>query len=181
MPLCKHIVMMRGEIATGTDLLTWDDFLAKADGTTDAQLDQRIDKIQQADLATLIYTSGTTGPPKGVMLSHQNLAWTARTLIDVGKGVADDVSLSYLPLSHIAEQMATVHMPATAGSQVFYAESLEKIADNLKESRPTVFFGVPRIWEKFHAVLGGKLSEVTGVKKKLVDFSRKTAAAVNAL
>src|SRR5688572_32311712 len=119
MPLCKHIVMMRGEIATGTDLLTWDDFLAKADGTTDAELDKRIDAIEQADLATLIYTSGTTGPPKGVMLSHGNLAWTAKALLSVAGERDTDVSLSYLPLSHIAEQMATIHMPATAGSTVY--------------------------------------------------------------
>ena len=180
MPLCKHIVMMRGATATGGDVLTWDDFLAKADGTTDAQLDARIDTIEQSDLATLIYTSGTTGPPKGVMLSHENLAWTARTLITIGSGTDTDVSLSYLPLSHIAEQMATVLMPASTGSVVYFAESIEKVADNLKDCRPTVFFGVPRIWEKFHAVLSGKLSEVTGAKAKLIAWARKVCASVNA-
>jgi len=180
MPLCKHIVMMRGATATGDDVLTWDDFLAKAEGTTEAELDARIDTIEQADLATLIYTSGTTGPPKGVMLSHANLAWTASTLISVGSGTDTDVSLSYLPLSHIAEQMATVLMPATAGSIVYFAESIEKVAENLKDARPTVFFGVPRIWEKFHAVLAGKLSEVTGVKAKLIAWARKVCADVNA-
>ena len=180
MPLCKHIVMMRGATATGGDVLTWDDFLAKADGTTDAQLDERIATIEQNDLATLIYTSGTTGPPKGVMLSHENLAWTARTLITIGSGTDADVSLSYLPLSHIAEQMATVLMPASTGSVVYFAESIEKVADNLKDCRPTVFFGVPRIWEKFHAVLSGKLSEVTGAKAKLIAWARNVCANVNA-
>jgi long-chain acyl-CoA synthetase len=180
MPLCKWIVMMRGATATGDDVLTWDDFLAKAEGTPDQQLDQRVDAIQQADLATLIYTSGTTGPPKGVMLSHENLAWTARSLIDIGGGVDTDVSLSYLPLSHIAEQMATIHMPATAGSTVYFSESIEKVPDNLKESRPTVFFGVPRIWEKFHAVLAGKLGEVKGGKAKLIAWARKVCTEVNA-
>lgn len=179
LPLCKWIVMMRGATATGDDVLTWEDFLAKADGTPEAKLDERIDAIEQADLATLIYTSGTTGPPKGVMLSHRNLAWTAQALIDVGGTVDDETSLSYLPLSHIAEQMATVHMPASVGSTVFFAESLEKVPDNLKEARPTVFFGVPRIWEKFHAALSAKLAEVTGVKKRLIDWARKVCAEVN--
>ena len=178
MPLCKHVVMMRGAPAT-SDALAWDDFLAKAEGTSDAELDKRIDAIEQADLATLIYTSGTTGPPKGVMLSHENLAWTARLLVDVGEGTPDDVSLSYLPLSHIAEQMATVHMPASTGSCVYYAESIDKVADNLKDARPTVFFGVPRIWEKFHAALGGKLADVKGTKAKLVAWARKVNTAVN--
>ncbi len=180
MPLCKHIVMMRGATATGADVLTWDDFLAKADGTTEAQLDERIDTIEQNDLATLIYTSGTTGPPKGVMLSHRNLAWTAQTVSAVGSGTDTDVALSYLPLSHIAEQMATVLMPATVGSIVYFAESIEKVADNLKDARPTVFFGVPRIWEKFHAVLSGKLAEVTGGKAKLIAWARKVCTEVNA-
>ena len=182
MPLVKAIVMMRGATATGADVLTWDDFLKKGESVADATLDERIDKIEQADLATLIYTSGTTGPPKGVMLSHKNLAWTSRTLIDLaGSAPAEgDCSLSYLPLSHIAEQMATIHMPATLGSTVYFAESLEKIADNIKDCRPTVFFGVPRIWEKFHSALSGKLSEVTGLKAKLVAWARKTCSEVNA-
>jgi long-chain acyl-CoA synthetase len=179
LPLCKWIVMMRGATATGEDVLTWEDFLAKADGTPESKLDERIDAIEQADLATLIYTSGTTGPPKGVMLSHRNLAWTAQALLDVGGTVDDETSLSYLPLSHIAEQMATIHMPATVGSQVFFAESLEKVPDNLKEARPTVFFGVPRIWEKFHAALSAKLAEVTGVKKRLIDWARTVCTEVN--
>ncbi|MBA3462315.1 MAG: long-chain fatty acid--CoA ligase [Deltaproteobacteria bacterium] len=179
MPLCKHIVLMKGATATGPDIMSWEEFLGKAEGTTDSALDQRIDAIEQADLATLIYTSGTTGPPKGVMLSHRNLAWTSRTLVDIGEGTENDVSLSYLPLSHIAEQMATILMPATTGSTVYFAESIEKVPDNLKESRPTVFFGVPRIWEKFHAVLGGKLSEVKGGKKRLIDWARKVNTEVN--
>src|SRR5262245_30469043 len=83
LPLLKYIVTMKGVTATGDDVLSWDDFLAKADATPDAVLDQRVDAIEQGDLATLIYTSGTTGPPKGVMLSHRNLAWTSRCLQDI--------------------------------------------------------------------------------------------------
>ncbi len=178
MPLAKHLVMMDGAAATD-GAITWAEFLAKADGATEAQLTERLDAIEQADLATLIYTSGTTGPPKGVMLSHGNLSWTSRALLDLGGRVAD-TSLSYLPLSHIAEQMCTVHMPATAGGTVWFAESIEKVAENLKDCRPTAFFGVPRIWEKFHAALAAKLGEVTGVKKRLVAWARGVCARVNA-
>jgi long-chain acyl-CoA synthetase len=180
MPMLRWIVMMRGTTATGSDVLTWDDFLSRAESVPDADLDRRIDAIEQADLATLIYTSGTTGPPKGVMLSHANLAWTAQTMIDVGGARDGDVSVSYLPLSHIAEQMCTIHLPATAGSTVYFAESLDKIADAIKEARPTVFFGVPRIWEKFHAGLAAKLSELTGTKKALLEWARKVCKQVNA-
>jgi long-chain acyl-CoA synthetase len=180
LPLLRWIVMMRGATATGDDVLTWDDLLAKADAVSEAELDKRIDAIEQADLATLIYTSGTTGPPKGVMLSHGNLAWAARALLDVAGRPADDVSVSYLPLSHIAEQMCTVHMPATAGSTVYFAEAIDKVPDAIKVARPTAFFGVPRIWEKFHAVLAGKLGELTGAKKSLVAWARRVCAQVHA-
>jgi long-chain acyl-CoA synthetase len=172
--------MMRGAEATGADVLTWDDLLAKSETVPQSELDKRIDAIEQADLATLIYTSGTTGPPKGVMLSHRNLAWTSQVLLDVAGRPDGDVSLSYLPLSHIAEQMCTVHMPATAGSTVYFAESIEKVPENLKDVRPTVFFGVPRIWEKFHAAMAAKLAETTGAKKQLVDWARSVCARVNA-
>jgi long-chain acyl-CoA synthetase len=178
LPLLRHIVMMRGEQAPG--VLSWDELLAKSERVSDAELDQRIDAIEQADLATLIYTSGTTGPPKGVMLSHGNLAWTSMAMIDLAGRPESDVGLSYLPLSHIAEQMCTVHMPATAGATVYFAESIDKVPENLREARPTVFFGVPRIWEKFHAAMAAKIAETTGAKKWLVDWARSVCARVNA-
>lgn len=183
LPLLRWIVMMRGTAPHpgGPDILSWEDFNSRAEKTPPAELDARLAAIEDTTLATLIYTSGTTGPPKGVMLSHRNLAWTAQTVIDVGGSSPEgDVSLSYLPMSHIAEQMGTIHTPATAGSTVYFAESLDKVPENLKECRPTVFFGVPRIWEKFHAVLTQKFAEVTGTKRRLLDWARKVSTAVNA-
>jgi long-chain acyl-CoA synthetase len=178
LPLLKWIVVMQGATFTpADDTLAWDAFMAKGDGDN-AELDRRLASLQDRDLATLIYTSGTTGPPKGVMLSHKNLVWTSDTLLDIG-GRREDVSLSYLPLSHIAEQMCTLHMPATAGTTVYFAESIDKVPDNLKEARPTAFFGVPRIWEKFHAGLAAKLAEATGTKKRLVDWARGVCKRVN--
>ena len=180
LPLVRWIVLMRGATAPGGDILSWDEFNAKADATPQTALDARLEALDPAELATLIYTSGTTGPPKGVMLSHHNLAFTSQLLIDVG-GAAPvaDVSLSYLPLSHIAEQMATIHMPTTAGSTVYFAESLDQVPQNLKEVRPTAFFGVPRVWEKYHAGLANKLGEVTGTKRRLLDWARKVCTEVN--
>jgi long-chain acyl-CoA synthetase len=181
LPLLEWIVLMKGSVtATGDDVLTWEDFLAKGESTPETDLDKRIDAIEQSDLATLIYTSGTTGPPKGVMLSHRNIVWTAQTLLDMGGRRVDDVSVSYLPLSHIAEQMCTVHMPAVSGATVYFAEAIDKVPDAIKDARPTVFFGVPRIWEKFHAALAAKLGEATGAKAKLVAWARKVCSDVNA-
>ena len=183
LPLLRWIVMMRGapEPAAGGEILAWDAFNARADATPEAELDARLDALEPSALATLIYTSGTTGPPKGVMLSHANLAWTSQLLIDAGgPRPGNDVSLSYLPLSHIAEQMGTIHMPATAGSTVYFAESLDKVPDNLKEARPTVFFGVPRIWEKFHAGLAARFAEATGTRRRLLDWTRRVCTEVHA-
>jgi long-chain acyl-CoA synthetase len=182
MPKLQHVVMMRGAPDVSDPMvLSWDAFMAKGDAVADADFFARMDALEPNQLATLIYTSGTTGPPKGVMLSHANLTWTASAQQDLVHVDETDYVLSYLPLSHIAEQMFTIHGAITNGCGVYYAESIEKVPDNLKEVQPTIFFGVPRIWEKFHAGISGKLQEATGVKKALVDWARGVGTRVNAL
>ena len=166
-------------------VVSFDAFLAEGDGHEDA-FRARFDALKDGDLATLIYTSGTTGPPKGAMLSHGNLAWTARAGIDLvqrtGEGVTeDDCSLSYLPLSHIAEQMFSIHLPITGGYAVWFAESLEKLKDNLPEARPTIFLAVPRVWEKFQTALATKFAGATGLKAKLLAYARRVGRQVGEL
>ncbi len=180
LPLLKHVVMMKGADAIDDPMvLSWDEFNAKADEISDEDFDARLNALQQDELAALIYTSGTTGPPKGVMLSHKNLDWTSRTMKDMVDLTAADCGVSYLPLSHIAEQMMTIHGPAQAGSAIYYAESIDKVADNLKEVQPTVVFGVPRIWEKFYAGVTAKLKEATFPKDKLVAWVQSVCKEVN--
>jgi long-chain acyl-CoA synthetase len=182
LPKLKHVVLMAGADAVDDPMvLTWEAFLAKAAETDAAEVHACVEGLKPDDLGTLIYTSGTTGPPKGVMLSHENLAWTSQNAIEMNDLSPDDCSLSYLPLSHIAEQMFSVHVPATVGSQIYFAESIEKVVDNLKETRPTVLFAVPRIWEKFYTGIGAKLALATGFKAKLVGWAQNTGTAVSAL
>jgi long-chain acyl-CoA synthetase len=180
MPRLRNVVLMRGVKVDDPLCMTWEEFLQKGDTLPEKRLEERLAALEPGGLATLIYTSGTTGPPKGVMLSHENLAWTAKQAVDLCSVVPSDRSLSYLPLSHIAEQMFSIHVPITGGSQLYFAENLEKVPDNLKEVQPTVFFGVPRIWEKFYDGIGAKLKLATGAKKALVAFARSTSAAVTA-
>jgi len=182
LPKLQHAVMMRGAPPIDDPIvLSWEDFLARGDEVTDAALDQRIERLKPNEPATFIYTSGTTGPPKAVMLSHRNLTFTADAAISmVGLG-GEDVSVSYLPLSHIAEQMFSIHAPITAGSQVYFAQSIEKLPDDLKEVQPTVIFGVPRIWEKFHAGVSAKLKEASGFKALLVGWARGVGRKVAAV
>jgi long-chain acyl-CoA synthetase len=180
MPKLKHVVTMKGTPAIDDDMvLTWEEFMAKGDEVPKQAYLDRIDALDPNDLATLIYTSGTTGPPKGVMLSGHNLAWTSNVAIQVTTVNANDSMLSYLPLSHIAEQMFTLHIPITTGARVYFAESIEAVPDNLKEVQPTIFFGVPRIWEKFHAGISAKLKEATGVKANLVKWAMKVGLEAN--
>jgi long-chain acyl-CoA synthetase len=169
LPHLRHVVMMREAPAIDDPMvLDWYAFLARGEGSEGA-LDERLAGLRPDAVATYIYTSGTTGRPKAVMLTHDNLSWTSAQAADLAGAVQTDRLLSYLPLSHIAEQMFTIHIAAVAGMPVYYAESLEKLLANLVEVKPTVFFGVPRVWEKFHAGVVEKLAENTGVKAKVVE------------
>ncbi len=180
MPHLKHVVTMKGAPSIADDMvMSWDEFMAKGNDVEEKEYLDRVEGLEPNALATLIYTSGTTGPPKGVMLSHHNLAWTANVAIEIVNTSHADCSLSYLPLSHIAEQMFTLHVPVTTGSRVYFAESIEAVPENLKEVQPTVFFGVPRIWEKFHAGINAKLKDATGLKAKLVEWAMKVGWEAN--
>jgi len=180
LPLLEHVVLMDGAPRIlHPKVLSWEEFLERGDSVADERLQERLDALEPSGLATFIYTSGTTGPPKGVMLSHENLAWTADVARDLTDGVSSDTSLSYLPLSHIAEQVFTLHGPITMGSAVYFAESIEKVPENLKEVQPTIFFGVPRIWEKFHAGIAQKLADAPPMRKRIADTARKIGTAYN--
>jgi long-chain acyl-CoA synthetase len=165
----RHVVLMRDAPAIDDPMvLTWDEFMAKGAGGEGA-LDERLAALRPDTVSTLIYTSGTTGRPKAVMLTQDNLTWTACQACDLVGGTRHERVLSYLPLSHIAEQMFTIHIAAVAGFPVYYAEALDKLLANLVEVKPTVFFGVPRVWEKFQAGVMEKLGGSPGVKAKLVE------------
>ncbi len=169
LPALEHVVMMAGrEVPEADPVLGWGDFMAGGRDAGEAALEQRRLAIQPDQLATLIYTSGTTGTPKGVMLSHSNLIETAR-ICDGLHGIRgeDHRALSYLPMAHIAEQMITIHLAVYSGFAAYYAESIEKLADNLGETEPTVFFGVPRVWERIHAGVIGKLETASALRRLL--------------
>lgn len=181
LPHLKHVVMMKGTERIDDPLvMSWEEFNAHAEGVPDDEIQKRLDAIEPHGLATMIYTSGTTGPPKGVMLSHENLTWTTDCASDLIELLPEDCSLSYLPLSHIAEQVFSIHAPLSRGMSIYFAESIDKVRENLAEVQPTVLFAVPRIWEKFHAGISGKLLEATGLKKKLVEWAQDVGREVSA-
>ena len=132
------------------------------------------------DLITLIYTSGTTGPPKGAMLSIRNVEFAISALVEGGGFTSPppndtDELLSYLPLCHVAERIFTVWFNLAAGSRVNFAESIQTVQRDLREVQPTIFLGVPRIWEKLHADV--HVRATSGSRLKRLNFALWTKAA----
>lgn len=152
-------------------VLTWDELLVKGDAVDDADLQARIDAQSTDDIATLIYTSGTTGNPKGVMMSHRNLTWVGVAAADSFDMDAGNDLISYLPLCHIAEQNLSIHCAIGMGTTIWFAESIDKLGDNLKDVRPHIFLAVPRVWEKIQAKIAAGMADATGIKKKLLDWA----------
>ena len=151
------------------EALYWKDILNKGNEHDLATLDRMKNSIQHDDLCTILYTSGTTGFPKGVMLSHKNILSNVMNVDEVFDAIGikgGNKALSFLPLNHIFERMVT-YIYLFKSISIYYAESLEKIGDNLKEVQPTVFSTVPRLLEKVYERIIGKGQELTGIKKKL--------------
>ena len=148
--------------------LNWREIMSKATAESFAELKSAADKVGYEDMVTIIYTSGTTGTPKGVMLSHKNILSNVISSSEVFNEfcLPTDKALSFLPLNHIFERMVT-YIYLFNGVSVYYAESLDKIGDNLKEVQPAVFTTVPRLLEKVYERIMGRGQELTGVKRKL--------------
>jgi long-chain acyl-CoA synthetase len=119
------------------------------------------------DTALIVFTSGSTGRPKAAMTTWRSLGAAARGLNSMLGCRQGDELVSYLPLCHVAEQMFSIHIPVLVGATVNFAESLRTVQEDLRELSPHIFFGVPRIWEKFHASIQTKLREAGGLRLAL--------------
>ena len=171
LPEVKAFVLMKGD-SSQYDVYGWPEFLALSEKVSDEDLKARMDAQKPDDVCTFIYTSGTTGNPKAVMISHDNITWTAKAALDTLGYSEGDLVVSYLPLSHIAEQIMSLHGPMVTEGTTAFAESIEKLGDNLKELRPTMFLAVPRVWEKIQAKIVAAASANTGLKKKIGAWAR---------
>ena len=167
-------------------LLFWEDFLQMGRehrATHEGEVEARMAAATPQDIVALVYTSGTTGPPKGAMLSVANVEFAVKVLVEEG-GFTDppptdkDITLSYLPLSHVAERIFTTWFNASAGQLVHFAESIETVPQNLKEVQPTIFFGVPRIWEKLHATVAIRMGSASRLKRWNYRFWMSVASRI---
>jgi long-subunit acyl-CoA synthetase (AMP-forming) len=172
LPALRALVLMQGESST-PGVYSWSKFLELGLRTPEAELEKRIASQTPDAVATLIYTSGTTGTPKAVMLSHDNLTWTASAAADLVGGQVDDQIVSYLPLSHIAEQIVSLHGPMQFGGCVSFAPSMDLLGETLREVRPHFFLGVPRVWEKIQERIMAAGAKNPPLKKKIAAWARR--------
>ncbi len=154
-------------------LMSWTQFIehGRTHREADPQALARLaDAAEPADVVTLVYTSGTTGPPKGAMLTNANVEFASNVIVN-GGGVyqpppnSRDVILSYLPLCHVAERAVTTWTNAISGAIVHFAESIDTVTTNLREVQPTLFFAVPRIWEKLKAGIEVRMLAASWIKR----------------
>ena len=155
--------------------ISWDDFLELGRGHKQANpgmVEQIMAQATGDDVITLVYTSGTTGPPKGAMLTNANFAFNAEVLIANEDRTPDrkplgpeDMILTYLPLCHVAERIFSTWSSVSRGPCLNFAESIETVQQNLREIQPTIFFAVPRIWERIHASIAIKGRDATWFKR----------------
>jgi long-chain acyl-CoA synthetase len=171
LPTVRAIVQWLGEPA-GEGVLRWSDLLALGEESLEAALEARIAALHPDDLCTLIYTSGTTGHPKAVMISHDNITWFVDAAVTLHGICEDDVGISYLPMSHVAEQVLTIHAPMRSGGLTFFAESIETLGATLVEVRPTWFFAVPRVWEKMQAKMEAAGATSSPLRRRIARWAR---------
>ena len=168
--------------------ISWQDFVElgrEHRAANPGMVEQIMAQATGDDVITLVYTSGTTGPPKGAMLTNDNFAFNAEVLIGAAgrtpdnKAIGpDDLILTYLPLCHVAERIFSTWSSVSHGPSLNFAESIETVQQNLREIQPTIFFAVPRIWERIHASIAIKGRDGTWFKRIWFGFGMRLAAII---
>ncbi|KAG9480463.1 hypothetical protein GDO78_012103 [Eleutherodactylus coqui] len=187
LPHLKAIIQYKEELKEKLpNVYTWAEFIELGKDVPDVQLDQIISSQKPNQCCTLIYTSGTTGQPKGVMLSHDNITWTATS---AGKTVTlreatdqQEIVVSYLPLSHVAAQMIDIWLTMKYGGATYFAQpdALKgSLANTLREVRPTAFMGVPRVWEKMQEKMKAVGAKSSTIKRKVASWAKGVGLETN--
>ncbi|XP_059687700.1 long-chain-fatty-acid--CoA ligase ACSBG2 [Gavia stellata] len=187
LPHLKAIIQYGEELKEKRpNLYSWSEFMDLGKDVPDTQLREIIESQKPNQCCTLIYTSGTTGQPKGVMLSHDNLTWTAsaagRFIMLTDAKEKQELVVSYLPLSHIAAQMSDIWSAMTFGVQVFFAQpdALKgTLVDTLREVRPTAFLGVPRVWEKMEEKMKSIGAKSSALRRKVASWAKGVGLQTN--
>ena len=156
-------------------ILKWDHFLELGRDLETESLLSWFRELSAAmdpeEPSMVIYTSGTTGEPKGALISNANVMQLAHMSTSEFQVTPEDSVLSYIPLCHIAEKIFTLFIPLTSGAVTHFGESIETVQSDLAEVSPTVFLGVPRIWERMHSRINLKMKDASWLKKTLYNWA----------
>lgn len=166
----KSVIMLDNSEIDHEKFITLDELMDKGKAFSEANPELFMDelsKIRPKDTLTLIYTSGTTGEPKGVMLTHENIVSNVKGSVQALSLTEKDTFLSFLPLSHSFERTAGHFLPTSQGCKIHYAENLLKVADNIKEVKPTLMISVPRLYEKIYGKILLSISRESFLKQKI--------------
>ncbi|MEX2254920.1 MAG: AMP-binding protein [Acidimicrobiia bacterium] len=190
LPTLRHVIYIepRGVHQYDDDrLLSWERFLEigrQHRVENPHAVEERMAEATAEDIMTLVYTSGTTGPPKGAMLTNANAGFCIERIVADGERLGgkapgpDDLILTYLPLCHVAERIFSTWHLVSCGTVLNFAESIETVPENLREVQPTLFFAVPRIWEKLHAGILIRGNDATRAKRLLFRFGMRLARMI---
>ncbi|CAL8248139.1 unnamed protein product [Merluccius merluccius] len=184
LPHLKAIVQYKDELEQKLpNLYTWAEFMKLGDEVSDEELDAVIGTLRANECCTLIYTSGTTGNPKGVMLSHDNLVWTATAAgVMTELKYGEEVVVSYLPLSHVAAQVNDIWICVKFAATTYFADpdALKgSLGTTLREARPTAFLGVPRVWEKMQEKMKAAGAKASPLRMKVAAWAKSVGLQYN--
>lgn len=184
LPHLKAIVQYKGELQQKAPFLyTWAEFMKVGEDVPEEQLNAVIGSLRANECCTLIFTSGTTGNPKGVMLSHDNLTWTVKQAASmINFKYAEEVVVSYLPLSHVAAQLVDMWTPVAYAMTTYFAEpdALKgSLVNTLKEARPTCFLGVPRVWEKMQEKMKAAGAKASPMRSSIAAWAKSIGLRYN--
>ena len=154
-------------------IITFEDLIDLGDLVVGKSFEEMTKTITSSETAIIVYTSGTTGPPKGAMITHENLRFAAITWGLVYDYRKNDEVLSYLPLCHVAERVISVANAVYHGYVVNFGEDTNSFTEDLREVQPTFFLGVPRVWEKMLAAVQIRSNDATWLKRSLFNFWTK--------
>jgi long-chain acyl-CoA synthetase len=172
LPALRYVVLLDGAADDdGPGVLGWDELVRRgrqALAKDRSGFEELRRRVGPEDSACLLYTSGTTGPPKGVLLTHRNLLYEVTALDRLTGLPQGGSSVSYLPLAHIAERVLSIYGPLTRRSHVWFCPDPTQAVEYVREARPTLFFGVPRVWEKVRAGIQAKLAAEESERKRKI-------------